>query len=94
MPELPEVEVTRQSFADRIRGARVESVVIPRGAGVSQIGQTLETDGVITSSTVFGWYVRWRHLGGDWKAGTYVRFHRHMKMASVVKLASGVRPWA
>ena len=24
MPELPEVEVTRQSFADRIRGARVE----------------------------------------------------------------------
>jgi len=26
MPELPEVEVTRQSFADRIRGARVEAV--------------------------------------------------------------------
>lgn len=26
MPELPEVEVTRQSFADRIEGARVESV--------------------------------------------------------------------
>ena len=26
MPELPEVEVTRQSFADRIRGARVHSV--------------------------------------------------------------------
>ncbi|UZD54449.1 bifunctional DNA-formamidopyrimidine glycosylase/DNA-(apurinic or apyrimidinic site) lyase [Caldimonas aquatica] len=26
MPELPEVEVTRRSFADRIRGARVESV--------------------------------------------------------------------
>ena len=26
MPELPEVEVTRLSFADRIRGARVESV--------------------------------------------------------------------
>ena len=26
MPELPEVEVTRQSFADRIRGARVHAV--------------------------------------------------------------------
>ena len=26
MPELPEVEVTRQSFADRIRGARVQAV--------------------------------------------------------------------
>jgi len=26
MPELPEVEVTRQSFADRIRGARVTAV--------------------------------------------------------------------
>ncbi|TAK99740.1 MAG: formamidopyrimidine-DNA glycosylase, partial [Aquabacterium sp.] len=26
MPELPEVEVTRQSFADRIAGARVESI--------------------------------------------------------------------
>src|SRR4051812_17643906 len=26
MPELPEVEVTRLSFADRIRGARIESV--------------------------------------------------------------------
>ncbi len=26
MPELPEVEVTRQSFADRIAGARIESV--------------------------------------------------------------------
>jgi formamidopyrimidine-DNA glycosylase len=26
MPELPEVEVTRQSFADRIEGARVQSV--------------------------------------------------------------------
>ena len=24
MPELPEVEVTRLSFADRIRGARIE----------------------------------------------------------------------
>ncbi|MCW7537486.1 bifunctional DNA-formamidopyrimidine glycosylase/DNA-(apurinic or apyrimidinic site) lyase [Aquabacterium sp. A7-Y] len=28
MPELPEVEVTRQSFADRIRGAQVEAVRI------------------------------------------------------------------
>jgi len=75
------------------QGARVESVVIPRGAGVSEIGQVLENDGVITSSTVFGWYVRWRHLGGDWKAGTYVRFHRHMNMASAVKvLASGPLP--
>ena len=26
MPELPEVEVTRQSFAERIRGARIEQV--------------------------------------------------------------------
>ena len=26
MPELPEVEVTRRSFADRIRGARIERV--------------------------------------------------------------------
>jgi formamidopyrimidine-DNA glycosylase len=26
MPELPEVEVTRQSFADRIRGARIDAV--------------------------------------------------------------------
>jgi len=26
MPELPEVEVTRQSFADRIRGARIHAV--------------------------------------------------------------------
>ena len=26
MPELPEVEVTRQSFADRIRGAQIEAV--------------------------------------------------------------------
>src|SRR5207253_3826715 len=26
MPELPEVEVTRQSFAERIRGARVTAV--------------------------------------------------------------------
>ena len=26
MPELPEVEVTRQSFADRIRGACVTAV--------------------------------------------------------------------
>jgi formamidopyrimidine-DNA glycosylase len=28
MPELPEVEVTRLSFVDRIRGARVQSVVL------------------------------------------------------------------
>ena len=26
MPELPEVEVTRQSFAERIRGARVTAI--------------------------------------------------------------------
>src|ERR1700712_1588506 len=26
MPELPEVEVTRLSFADRIRGARIDAV--------------------------------------------------------------------
>jgi formamidopyrimidine-DNA glycosylase len=28
MPELPEVEVTRLSFADRIAGARIESVTL------------------------------------------------------------------
>jgi UPF0755 protein len=71
----------------------VESVVIPSGSSVSQIGDVLEKDGVITSATVFGWYVRWRHLGGDWKAGTYVQFHHHMAMASAVNvLAKGPLP--
>jgi UPF0755 protein len=70
------------------QGARVESVVIPSGSGVSQIGDVLEKDGVITSATVFGWYTRWRHLGTDWKAGTYVQFHRHMSMANAAKVLS------
>jgi len=48
MPELPEVEVTRLSFADRIAGARIGSVVLgkalrwPLGVPVSQLsGRTV-----------------------------------------------------
>ena len=48
MPELPEVEVTRLSFAERIAGARIEAVAIgkplrwPLGCGPQQlVGQTV-----------------------------------------------------
>ena len=48
MPELPEVEVTRQSFADRIAGAKIESVRVgkplrwPLGLAPAQlVGRTV-----------------------------------------------------
>jgi formamidopyrimidine-DNA glycosylase len=50
MPELPEVEVTRRSFADRIAGARIESVRLgkalrwPLGCDPAQlIGRTVRS---------------------------------------------------
>ena len=50
MPELPEVEVTRQSFASRIEGATVQSVSLgkplrwPLGIETEQLGSALTSD--------------------------------------------------
>jgi UPF0755 protein len=63
-------------------------VEIPRGSSVPEIGSLLERSGVIRSSTLFTWYVRFRP-GASLKAGEY-RFDRPSSMTEVAdKLLRG-----
>jgi formamidopyrimidine-DNA glycosylase len=59
MPELPEVEVTRQSFADRIRGARVDAVRLGKPLrwplGCEPESLVLQTVGEVTRRGKYLW---------------------------------------
>ena len=82
-----------QQVDPRDQGAQIASLTIPPGSGVSEIGTLLEEKGVITSATVFGWYVRWENEGSNWKAGEYTTFHENSSMADAVAvLDSGPVP--
>jgi UPF0755 protein len=62
-------------------GAKIE-VQIPRGCGVSCIGDELSHDGVISSTVVFDLYAKVN--GNDFKAGTY-ELHKNMGISKAVK---------
>ncbi|HEX2542963.1 MAG TPA: bifunctional DNA-formamidopyrimidine glycosylase/DNA-(apurinic or apyrimidinic site) lyase [Caldimonas sp.] len=59
MPELPEVEVTRQSFSDRIRGARVTAVRVGKplrwGLGCEPASIVAQTVGDVTRRGKYLW---------------------------------------
>jgi len=59
MPELPEVEVTRQSFAERIRGARVDHVRLGKPLrwplGCEPSGLVSQNVGVVTRRGKYLW---------------------------------------
>lgn len=61
MPELPEVEVTRRSFADRIAGARVEAV---------RVGKPLRWPLGCLPGELVG-----RHVGSVGRRGKYLLLH-------------------
>jgi formamidopyrimidine-DNA glycosylase len=58
MPELPEVEVTRQSFAERIRGARVTAI---------RLGKPLRWPLGVSPETIVG-----RRVGEVSRRGKYL----------------------
>ena len=67
---------------------RIVAVDIPVGASNKQIGQILEKDKVIRSSTVFNYYTRVRNYT-DFQAGTY-NFKQSMSMDDILnKLQNG-----
>jgi UPF0755 protein len=57
-----------QPVSSRHRPVKVR---VPGGASVGRIGEILAGDGVIRSAAAFDWYVRWRGVGGKFKAGRY-----------------------
>jgi UPF0755 protein len=60
----------------------VVTVEIVQGQSTGEIGKVLEEAGVITSSTVWTWYVRLKG-GGDIQAGTY-DLHENMAMGDAL----------
>lgn len=56
---------------------------IEKGATTSDVGRSLEQQGIITSATVFGWYLK-INGGGPFQAGEYDGLRLHSSMGSVV----------
>lgn len=64
---------------------------IPKGATTSQIATLLAERRIVTSSTVFEWYVKWK--GGDpFQAGDYEGLRTNMAMGDVVKVLEAGPP--
>jgi UPF0755 protein len=80
------VWVMRQLDPPGEPGRQLISVTIPKGAGVSGIGDILETRGVIANSTVFQWYARFRSKGDAWKSGDYAGFHLNSSVSDAMKV--------
>ena len=58
---------------------------IANGATTSDVGRSLEQQGIITSATVFGWYLK-VNGGGPFQAGEYDGLRRNSSMGSVVSV--------
>jgi UPF0755 protein len=56
---------------------------IPKGASTSEVGRSLEQQGIITNATVFAWYLK-VNGGGPFQAGEYEGLRLHSSMGSVV----------
>lgn len=67
-------------------GAEV-AVEVPDGATTSNIAELLEAEGVISDSTLFGYYVRWKSVG-PFQAGSYT-FHENSAMGDAVEVLEG-----
>jgi UPF0755 protein len=78
---LAGIWVQRQLDPPGQAGAEV-TIEIPEGTSTTGIARLLETEGVITSSRVFRWYVRIRG-GGGFQAGRYT-LQENMAMADVI----------
>ncbi len=62
---------------------RPVKVLVPDGASVARIGETLEQCGVIRSAFAFFWYVRWRDVQDKLKSGRY-ELSGDMTLAEIV----------
>jgi UPF0755 protein len=80
------VWVMRQLDPPGEQGRQLASVTIPKGAGVSGIGDILEARGVVADSTVFQWYARFRSKGDSWRAGDYAGFHLNSSVSDAMKV--------
>lgn len=64
---------------------------IPRGATTSQIATSLAQKKIVTSATIFEWYVKWS--GGDpFQAGDYEGLRTNMAMGDVVDVLKAGPP--
>ena len=61
------------------------SFTIPKGSTSTDVARSLESQGIITNATVFGWYLRFNG-GGSVQAGEYDGLHLHSSMSSVVSV--------
>ena len=64
---------------------------IPKGATTSQVTDLLAQKGIISSGTVFSWYLRWNDVGG-FQAGDYRGLRTNMAMGDVVDILEAGPP--
>ncbi len=65
---------------------------IPKGSTSADVGRSLEQQGIITSATVFGWYLK-INGGGPFQAGDYDGLRLHSSMGAVISaLEKGPAP--
>jgi UPF0755 protein len=82
---LAGIWVQRQLDPPGSPGAEV-TIEIPEGTSTTGIAGLLESEGIITSATVFRWYVRIKGSGG-FQAGRYA-MQENMAMADVIEVLS------
>ena len=58
-------------------------IVIPTGATDTDVATLLESKGIITDASVFGWYVRF--TGGGWSSGEYPGLRKNSSFAEVTE---------
>lgn len=64
---------------------------VPKGATTANIAQLLADERIVTSSTVFEWYVKWK--GGDpFQAGDYEGLRTNMAMGDVIDVLKAGPP--
>lgn len=64
---------------------------IPKGATTAQIATSLAEKKIVSSATVFEWYVKWKG-GGPFQAGDYTDLRINMAMGDVVEVLNAGPP--
>jgi UPF0755 protein len=67
------------------QGAAIDRLTIAKGASTSQIATTLADQGVISGTSVFGYYIRLKGAGG-WKAGEYIGFRKNSSYDQAIEV--------
>lgn len=66
-------------------GVEVKEVVIPSGATFADVAEQLESEGIIGSARVMGWYAKFADVKPV-QAGRYIKFRKNMSMGDAIEV--------